>query len=254
MNQPPGNGRPPHGYPPGYPQQTPPGYGQQSQSGGQGQQQQPQQYGQPQGYGQPLPRTQLSYGQPSHDPQAFAETAYAGSSFSQEAQRFVQQYQSQANAPGYGPPQPYAPQQGYAPQPQGMMNAAFAVPSARRGMPSIMCFVFGLLAVVVALGFDVLFLKVNVPVADDYVWYLTTALSFAGAGYASALWTRAGRGLVTGVVTTTAFVYGAADVGLALVLDDVGLVRAASLAAIGVVIAIGTGMAGAYRGWRARDD
>src|SRR5262249_45671560 len=193
-------------------------------------------YGQPQGYGQPPPVQPQQ--QPSHDPQAFAATAYAGSSFAQQAQQYVQQYHQNPNTQA-----PYA-------QPQGFAQA----PVARAGMPSIMCFVFGILAVAVALGFDVLFLKIDIPGAGGYVWYATTALSFAGAGFGSAMWTRAGRGFITGVIIATGIVYGASDVGLALVLDDVSLVEAISLAGVGVVIAVGAGLAGAYRAWRQRAD
>jgi hypothetical protein len=243
MNQPPGNGRPPQGYPPGYPQQ---GYGQ-PQYGQQpyGQPQQPAQqqpYGQPQqGYGQPAPQQQQGYTPaPSHDPQAFAATAYAGSSFAQQAQQYVQQYHQPQQQQGFGMP--------------GAQAFAGQQMPARRGMPSALCFVFGLLAVVVALGFDVLFLKIDIPGAGGYVWYATTALSFAGAGYASAMWTKAARGLVSGVVIATGILYGAADIGLALVMDDVTLIEAISLAGIGVAIAIGTGLAGAYKAWRTRED
>ena len=257
MNQPPGNGRPPQGYPPpGYPQQ---GYGQQQPVYGQqpayGQQPPAQQGGcgapQPQPYGQPQQAPQGYTPAPSHDPQAFAATAYAGSSFAQQAQQYVQQYhQQQPTAGGYGQAQPY----GQPPQGFGMPQAFAGSVPQRRGMPSVLCFVFGLLAVVVALGFDILFLKIDIPGAGGYVWYATTALSFAGAGYASAMWTKAGRGLVSGVVIATGILYGAADIGLALVLDDVGLGEAIYLAGIGVAIAIGTGLGGAYRAWRSRDD
>ena len=121
-----------------------------------------------------------------------------------------------------------------------------SIPAGKAGgMPAALAFVMGIGAVIVALGFDVLFTKV-IHDPTGYIWYATTALSFAAAGYGGALFTKAGRGLVTGVVIGAALVYGAGDLGLALVLDEVDFSSAIFLGAQGIGIFCGLG--GMYRG------
>ncbi len=116
------------------------------------------------------------------------------------------------------------------------------------GMPAALSFVMGLGAVIIALVFDVIFTKISIPGVGAYVWYATTALSFAGAGYGSALFTKAGRGLTTGVVIGSALIYGAGDLSLGLVLEEMDFSSAIFLGAQGIGIGIFCGLGGMYRG------
>ena len=230
MNQPPGQGGPPQ-YP-GYPQQGYPqpqqGYAQPQPQYGQPQQQQ--QYGQPQQqapqYGQPQPP---QYGQPQQ--QAYGQPP-------QQAP----QAQAGFAVPGFGGAVPGLGALG------GMQ-----LPGKAAGMPAALTFVFGVVAVILALGFDVLFKHISIPGVGGYIWYLTTALSFAGAGYGGSLFTKAGRGLVTGVVIGAAILYGAADLGLGLVSEGgIDFGSAIFLGAQGVGIGIFCGLGGMYRGSQQR--
>ncbi len=281
MYQPPGQGGPPpgqSGYPqPGYGQPQQPQYGQpqqppqQPQQYGQPQQPPQQQYGQPpqqpqqyppqQGYGQPpqaygQPTAAQPYGQPPQYAQTPAPAQYGPPNPSTQPTGMPQQPQPYGQAPApqqYGqPPQQYGqpPQQGYgqqqqAPPPQGGLG----LPAGKAGgMPAALAFVMGIGAVVVALVFDVIFTKISIPGVGGYIWYASTALSFAGAGYGSALFTRAGRGLITGVVIGASVIYGAGDLALGLVLESLDFSSAIFLGAQGVGIGIFCGLGGMYRG------
>lgn len=123
-----------------------------------------------------------------------------------------------------------------------------------KGLPSVLAFFLGLIGVAVALAFDVVFLKVHIPGAGGYAWYLTTALAFGGAGYGGAKWTRAGRGLALTAAVFAAVVYGVLDIGLGMVLEDLPMGGAIVLAAQGLAIALFTGCGGVYRGLRAKDE
>jgi hypothetical protein len=105
------------------------------------------------------------------------------------------------------------------------------------GMPSAVAFGLGIVAVVVALVFDVIFLKVHIPGVGGYAWYLTTALSFAGAGYLGIKWTRASQATAMTAVAVAGVLYGVADLGLGLVLEDLAMGSALFLGIQGVVIA-----------------
>jgi hypothetical protein len=104
-------------------------------------------------------------------------------------------------------------------------------------LPSAVAFGLGLVAVVVALVFDVIFLKVSIPGVGGYAWYLTTALSFAGAGYLGIKWTRASQGTAMAAVVVAGALYGVADLGLGLVLEGLVMSSALFLGVQGVVIA-----------------
>jgi len=155
-----------------------------------------------------------------------------------------------------------APQQGWAGQMPGIGGLpSFGVPKGfassvpqPSGLPSVLAFGLGLVAVFVALAFDIVFLKVHVPGVGAYAWYLTTALSFAGAGYGGAKWTRASRTLAMTAVGIAGVLYGIADLGLGLVMEDLSLTGAIILGAQGVAIAFVTGFGGVYRGLRAKED
>jgi hypothetical protein len=121
------------------------------------------------------------------------------------------------------------------------------------GLPAPVSFVLGLVAVAVALVFDVIFLKVHIPGVGGWAWYLTTALSFAGAGWASIKWTRASRTVAMTAVGIAAVLYGVADVGLGLVLEDLSLASAIVLGAQGVGIGFFTGFGGVFKALRERD-
>jgi hypothetical protein len=121
-----------------------------------------------------------------------------------------------------------------------------------RGLPSVLGFGLGLVAVFVALVFDVIFLRIHIPGAGGYAWYLTTALSFMAAGYGTAKWTRAGRSLAMTAVGVSAAFYGVADVGLGLGLEGLSMSGSMMLGVQGVVIALVVGFAGVVKGLRAK--
>ena len=170
------------------------------------------------------------------------------------------QQQPYGQAPqGYGqPPQGYGAQPSYPAQPQapsyglpgmggvasmgvGKMGAALPQVS---GLPSAVAFGLGLVAVVVALVCDVVFLKVHIPGVGGYAWYLTTALSFAGAGYFGIKWTRGSQATVMTAVAVAGVLYGGADLGLGLVLEDLTMGSAMFLGIQGLVIALVCGGGG----------
>jgi len=241
----------PGSYPPAHSQSPaqygqPQTYGQQPQTYGQ----QPQaQYGQPQTYGQPQ---QAQYGQP------------------QMQQQQMQQQQGYAHPAGprpSAPPPAAAPQAGWGgnlgvsvggigvsmPGIPGMNSMAGAFAKAPTGLPPVMAFGMAIAAVLIALVFDVIFLKVHIPGIGGYAWYLTTALSFAGAGFGAMKMTRASKKLALTAIGVAAALYGVADLGLGLVLEDLTLGSALFLGIQGVVIAIVTGGGGVHRGGRARE-
>ena len=183
-----------------------------------GAQQAPSPYGAPQGYGGPAPQAQ-----PSSPP--------APSPFS---------------AAGFSVGMPHVPGLGSA----GKALSGLPQPS---GLPSGAAFGLGVLAVAIALVFDVIFLHVHIPGVGGYAWYLTTALSFAGAGFGGAKWTKAEKGTVTAAVVMAGVLYGLADVGLGLLLEDLAMGSALFLGIQGLVIAIVCGGAGMRKGLAARE-
>ena len=118
------------------------------------------------------------------------------------------------------------------------------------GLPAPVAFGLGIAAVVVALVFDVIFLKVHIPGVGGYAWYLTTALSFAGAGWTSIKWTKASRTVAMTAVVVAAALYGVADIGLGLVLEDLSMAGAIMLGAQGLGIGIFTGFGGVFKAIR----
>ena len=146
----------------------------------------------------------------------------------------------------YGAP-PQQPQHGFGGLPSGMSGAmgklGAGVPQLS-GLPSAAAFGLAIVAVVVALVFDVIFLKVHIPGVGGYAWYLTTALSFAGAGYLGIKWTKASQGTAMTSVAIAGIVYGIADLGLGLVLEDLAMGTAMFLGIQGVVIACVCGAGG----------
>jgi hypothetical protein len=247
--------------PPGQPPFPPgprPHAGQQSYGGASSQQppqnygQPPQQYGQqPQAqYGQPA---QPQYGQPPVQPQYGQQPAQPAYGQPPQNRPYTPPAQPQYGAsPSYPPPQQQQQPQQQAPSfgmgglgipgiggmgglaGAGLGKMGAALPS---GMPSAFAFGFGIIAVVVALIFDVIFLKVHIPGVGGYAWYLTTALSFAGAGYFGIKSTRATQSTAMTSVAVAGVLYGLADIGLALVLEDLPMGSAMFLGIQGLVIA-----------------
>ena len=180
--------------------------------------------------------------------------------------RYGQQPYSPPPAPqgqGYPAPPATAPSHaGFAPNIGGLgghLGAAgkIGMPAALSsvsGLPAPVAFMLGIVAVVVALVFDVIFLKVHIPGVGGYAWYLTTALSFAGAGWASIKWTKASRTVAMTAVVVAAALYGVADVGLGLVLEDLSMAGAIMLGAQGVGIGIFTGFGGVFKAIREKGD
>jgi hypothetical protein len=175
-------------------------------------------YGAPQGYGGPAP-----HAHPSAPPPA-----------------------SPFSAAGFSVGMPHVPGLGSA----GKALSGLPQPS---GLPSGAAFGLGVLAVAIALVFDVIFLHVHIPGVGGYAWYLTTALSFAGAGFGGAKWTKAEKGTVTAAVVMAGVLYGLADVGLGLVLEDLAMGGALFLGIQGLVIAIVCGGAGMRKGLAAKE-
>jgi hypothetical protein len=121
------------------------------------------------------------------------------------------------------------------------------------GLPAPISFGLGLAAVLVALVFDVIFLKVHIPGVGGYAWYLTTALSFAGAGWASITWTRASKTVAMTALAVAAGLYGVADLGLGLVLEDLPMAGAVMLGAQGVGIGVFCGFGGVFKAMKERE-
>jgi hypothetical protein len=180
--------------------------------------------------------------------------------------RFAQQPYTQAHQPqqpqAYTPPPAQhaqaAPQGGWAGQ---LAARAGALPmpgglgtvGQLSGLPAPVSFVLGAVAMAVALVFDVIFLKVHIPGVGGYAWYLSTALSFAGAGWASIKWTRASKTVAMTAVAIAAGIYGVADLGLGLVLEDLTMASAIVLGAQGVGIGVFTGFGGVFKAMRERE-
>ena len=186
-----------------------------------------------------------------------------------------QQYGQPPQQPPYGQPPPQAygappPYAGQAPLPppqapsygglpgmggmagMGLGRATAALPQVS-GLPSAVAFGLGIVAVVVALVFDVIFLKVHIPGVGGYAWYLTTALSFAGAGYLGIKWTRATQATAMTAVAVAGVLYGVADIGLGLVLENLPMGGAMFLGIQGVVIACICGGGGVRKALAERD-
>jgi hypothetical protein len=202
----------------------------------------------PQGHGAPSAQSQpLQYGQPQ---QAYGQQA--------PQQQYGQQPYAQ-------PSQPPAPTSSYAASfgmpgmgalgglaGAGLGRAGAALPQVS-GLPSAVAFAMGIGAVVVALVFDVIFLKVHIPGVGGYAWYLTTALSFAGAGYFGIKWTRATQSTAMAAVAVAGVLYGLADIGLGLVLEDLAMGSAMFLGIQGLVIACVCGGGGVRKALSERD-
>ncbi len=137
--------------------------------------------------------------------------------------------------------------------PHGMPGAKGSLPQPS-GLPSAIAFALALVAVLVALLFDVIFLRVHIPGLGGYAWYLTTALSFAGAGFGGAKWTRASQTTAYTAVALSGVLYGVAGVGLGLVLEDLAMGSALFLGIQGLAIAIVSGGAGVRKGMAAKGD
>jgi len=215
-----------------------------------------QSYGaQPQPYPQQgQPHAQQAYGQPQQgQPPQYGQPPQ----FGQPPQ------QAHGAPPSYAsplPPPPPAPSYGGLPgmgamggmAGMGLGRAAGALPQVS-GMPSAVAFGLGIVAVVVALVFDVVFLKIHIPGVGGYAWYLTTALSFAGAGYLGIKWTRASQATAMTAVAVAGVLYGVADIGLGLVLEDLAMGGAMFLGIQGLVIACICGGGGVRKALAERD-
>ena len=222
---------------------------------------------------------QPTYPQPAYPQPAYPQPAYPAAAHSQHPAYPSPYAPPGPQPPSYHPQQPsYAPQApSYAPHPAsgtyppavggsgivpiaprrsddswGRITLPPALHAPPRGMPSAMAFLLGLVGVGVALACDLVFLRVNVPFAGAYAWYLTTALSFFCAGWAAGKWTRAGRGLAIFVAVFSGIVYGCGDIALGVLVESLSRAGAIHLAAQGLAIAVATGLAGALRGVRAR--
>jgi hypothetical protein len=135
-----------------------------------------------------------------------------------------------------------------------MGGAGIKMGAQPSGLPAPLAFGLGLVAVVVALVFDVIFLHVHIPGVGSYAWYLTTALSFAGAGWAAIKWTRASKTVAMTALAVAASIYGVADLGLGLVLENLSMAGAIMLGAQGVGIGLFTGFGGVFKALRERDE
>lgn len=196
-------------------------------------------------YGQPAYGAAPSYPPPAHQP---------GAPFG-----YAQPTPAQATRPSSNPP-------AYSPAPSfhlggplggtvgGAAMGALSKMPQPAGLPSAVAFGLGIVAVLVALIFDVVFLKVHIPGVGGYAWYLTTALSFAAAGFGGAKWTRASQGTAYTAVAFAGIIYGLADIGLGLVLEDLAMSGALFLGIQGLVIAVVCGGGGVRKGVAAKED
>jgi hypothetical protein len=204
-------------------------------------------------YAQLSPQQAQSYSQPQYQqPQGAPSYApQASPSYAPQASPSQPPHAS----PSYAPPPSQVPQIGFGfagvPKIPGM-DQAFGQIKGPVGMPSALAFGFGIVAVVVALVFDVIFLNVNVPGVGGYAWYLSTALSFAAAGFAGAKFTKATRSTALTAIGVAGALYGIADLGLGIALEHMPMGDALFLGVQGVAIAIFTGSGGVYKGLRAR--
>jgi hypothetical protein len=215
-----------------------------------GQQAQPQPYGQ-QPYSQP-PQAQAYAQQPYAQQQQQAQPqAYGQQPYGQ--QPYAQQQQQPAQAPSHGPSFGMPGMGAFGGLAgAGLGRAGAALPQVS-GLPSPVAFGMGIVAVVVALVFDVVFLKVHIPGVGGYAWYLTTALSFAGAGYFGIKWTRASQTTAMAAVAVAGVLYGVADIGLGLVLEELAMGSAMFLGIQGLVIACICGGGGVRKALAERD-
>lgn len=113
--------------------------------------------------------------------------------------------------------------------------------------------VMGVGAIVFAALFDILFVRLpfHFPMMNR-LWYITTALAFALAGYGSSLMTKAGKGFVFTTAVVVAILYGAADIGIMTVLEGATVSGSLFLAVQGVGIGIVCGIGAALKGFAQR--
>ncbi len=207
----------------------------------------------------PAPHSQApqTYGQPQapyvHPQQAMINQQMAQQQMMQQ-QQMQQQQQQQSASPWGNLGGGLAAHAGglSVPSIPGMGGMTNALKGAPTGLPPAVAFGLAIAAVVVALVFDVIFLKVHIPGIGGYAWYLTTALSFAGAGFGAMKFTRATRTVALTAIGVAGVLYGFADLGLSMVLEDVTIGGAFFLGVQGLVIALVTGGGGIHRGARAR--
>ena len=156
--------------------------------------------------------------------------------------------------PGYG--QPAA--QGLAiPGMGGMRIGADAAKYAGK-FPDAAIFGFAIAAAVVGTIFDILFNFIHL---GGWLWWLVTALSFAAAGFAAGLMTKAPKMKCFIGVGVGAVVYAILTVVVYVVLlgalagavgAGVGIIAGIMAAGINFVIAIGAGFGGVHQGTRQR--
>jgi hypothetical protein len=178
----------------------------------------------------------------------------------------MQQPQGYGAQPGY-PPQ----QQAYAAAPQsnpiGPSAYGMGVPNVnlpnvsiplRKGMPTAVAFVMAVLAIVVALGVDAVFMQFDIPEKlpgfGGYLWWASTAIAFGGFGYLATAYTKASVGLVRGVLIGATILYAVGDLGLSLVLDNVDMQTAIIVGGESLGIGLFMGFGGIFRGASKRDD
>lgn len=241
----------------------------------------PQPYGQPQGFGQqPQGQQPQGFGQASPygaQPQGYGQASPYGAPQAQVPQGYgatpqqgygaAPQPYGSAPPPAYGGPapqaQPQQPQSGFSmgsfgvsvPNMPGLGGAGAALGKMPQpsGLSPAVAFALGIVAVLVALVFDVVFLHVHIPGVGGYAWYLTTAFSFLAAGFGGAKWTRATQSTAMTAVGVAGVLYGIADMGLGLVVEDLPMGSAMFLGIQGLVIALVCGGAGVRKGLAAKE-
>ncbi|MBX3191878.1 MAG: hypothetical protein KF819_33110 [Labilithrix sp.] len=207
----------------------------------------------------PPPAYGAPYAQPTHGQPTYGQPTYGQPTYGTPVPPPPHAASPHAASP-HGAPQHYA-QPRPTPVPTHLPGlGSFTMPKSitsmpqPSGLPAPLAFGLALVAVVVALIFDVVFLKVHIPGVGSYAWYLTTALSFAGAGWGSATWTRASKMTAMTAMTIAAILYGAADLGLGFVLEGLSLSGAIMLGAQGLAIACVCGFGAIYKGFAAKGD
>jgi hypothetical protein len=120
-------------------------------------------------------------------------------------------------------------------------------------LPSAMAWVLGVIAIVVALAFDVVFIKFPI---NGYLWYLSTAISFAAAGAIGGLLTKGSKMSVLIPMALCGVGYAVLDIFLekAMSPGDTTMADALILAGQGLGISLVTGLGGAYKGYDQRQE
>src|SRR6185436_468676 len=120
-------------------------------------------------------------------------------------------------------------------------------------LPTATAWVLGVVAVVLLLAFDVVFIKFPI---NGYLWYLSTAISFGAAGALSGLLTKGSKMAVLIPMALCGIGYAVLDIFLEKAMEpgEITMASALILAGQGLGISLATGLGGAYKGYDQRQE